>query len=310
MGDSKSGQIRSLLDVTEAVYGRQWTAGSGRSGSQPLIFEAGWVRLGCILRQSGPTSIVALSQQLGVSHPAVLQIAKRMIAEGTLADFRDRRDKRRRLLALTSHGRYVFQGIFAHQQLYEQLVFERLAPADLLRVLSKWEDMLNSEALVDKALKRISVIDIYPYSPEFKPDFELLNRHWIEQYFSIEPKDAAQFKDPEATIIKPGGKILFAVTQTGVTVGACALIHIDDSCAELAKMAVQEDFQGFGIGRQIAEAIIAEARAAGYQEIVLESNTQLHPAIGLYKALGFETTSTGESSDYARGNIKMRKFLR
>ena len=64
--------------------------------------DANWVRLGMLLLQRGPTTIMVLSERLAISHPAVMQIAKRLKAEDRVADFRDPRDKRKRMLALTS----------------------------------------------------------------------------------------------------------------------------------------------------------------------------------------------------------------
>ncbi len=48
-----------------------------------------------------------------------------MASTNTVADYRDRRDKRRRLLALTNSGRYYFSGLSAHAELEsEQLLVD------------------------------------------------------------------------------------------------------------------------------------------------------------------------------------------
>ena len=104
--------------------------------------DANWVRLGMLLLQCGPTTIMVLSERLAISHPAVLQIAKRLKAEDRVADFRDRRDKRKRMLALTSKGRYDFTGFIAHQQLQDAWLDKLLAPTGLSNVLKAWDNQL------------------------------------------------------------------------------------------------------------------------------------------------------------------------
>jgi hypothetical protein len=46
--------------------------------------------------------------------------------------------------------------------------------------------------------------------------FRSLNEQWIKQYFRVEAKDEAMFADPQKTILKRGGQILFAVAGARV----------------------------------------------------------------------------------------------
>ncbi|MAI53032.1 MAG: hypothetical protein CBC55_01185 [Gammaproteobacteria bacterium TMED95] len=271
--------------------------------------DANWVRLGMLLLQRGPTTIMVLSERLAISHPAVLQIAKRLKAEDRVADFRDRRDKRKRMLALTSKGRYDFTGFIAHQQLQDAWLDKLLAPTGLSNVLKAWDNQLVDTGSSGNLFGRLFGIEIVPFQSDYRSDFERLNRHWIEHYFEVELKDQAQFDDPQSTILAAGGEILFAITQTGIVVGTCALIVHDQTQVELAKMAVQEHFQGMGVGRLLVDAIIARARVLGFEEIILESNTVLAPAIALYRAVGFEPRPTQTTSDYARCNVAMQMSL-
>ena len=112
-----------------------------------------------------------------------------------------------------------------------------------------------------------------------------------------------------AKIVTPGGAIFFAVTASGQVVGTCALLHKAPRRAELAKMAVQEQFQGFGLGRRLGQAVIDYAEAAGFEDVVLESNQRLKPAISLYRSLGFIEEKATVTSDYARADIFMVKSL-
>ena len=60
-----------------------------------------------------------------------------------------------------------------------------------------------------------------------------------------------------------------------------------DGSFELAKLAVAQKVQGRGLGRLLAERVIAFARERGARRIVLWSASRLGPAVRLYEALGF-----------------------
>jgi|TARA_B110000914_G_scaffold226198_1_gene249722 DNA-binding MarR family transcriptional regulator/GNAT superfamily N-acetyltransferase len=304
MADQTTGHHSAFLERVQQAQGHyNEQAGLDKSLDAPRI------RLGLLLYNSGPASIVALSERLRISHPAVVQIARALIQDEYLADYRDRRDKRRRLLALTNSGRYYFSGISAHSELKEQLLSTLANAVGLPEVLARWSQALAEQSLSQRFDAVISGITITPYRAEFKTSFELLNRRWIEASFQVEDRDQAVFDDPEAKIITPGGAIFFAVTGRGHVVGACALLRQNARRAELAKMAVQEQFQQFGIGRRLGQAVIDFAEAAGFDDIVLESNRRLKPALSLYRALGFIEGPAPATSDYDRADIFMSKPL-
>ncbi len=94
-------------------------------------------------------------------------------------------------------------------------------------------------------------------------------------------------------------------TENEVVVGACALI-CDNEEFELARMAVDAQFRGRGIGRELANAVIACAKGKDAHEIMLLTNSILEPAIALYKALGFKVISEGPHPIYSRCDLVMR----
>jgi len=148
------------------------------------------------------------------------------------------------------------------------------------------------------------MIELHTNCPAHFDRFIALNEAWVEQYFALEDADRKLADDPNA-IIRNGGAIITA-TEEDTVVGACALVH-HDGHFELARMAVDENFRGCGIGRKLADAVIALARDRGAHEITLLSNTVLVPAIALYESLGFEVVSTGTHPVYSRCNVVMKK---
>src|SRR5690606_39452497 len=93
-------------------------------------------------------------------------------------------------------------------------------------------------------------------------------------------------------------------------VGVCALIpcHLDGYEFELAKMGVQENLRGIGIGKALAIHTVEKARALGAKKLFLESNRLLQPALSLYRKIGFVEVS-GVPSPYERSDIQMELDL-
>jgi GNAT superfamily N-acetyltransferase len=150
-------------------------------------------------------------------------------------------------------------------------------------------------------------IRIKSFSPELAAYFTDLNRAWIERYFAMEPLDEAVLTNPQAHVIDKGGYIFFAELN-GAIAGTFALQKNGEDTFELAKMAVDEAYQGLKVGHALMEAAIENAKRLGAKTLVLYSNTKLQPAIHLYQKFGFKEVPL-EHSEYSRSNIKMKKEL-
>jgi N-acetylglutamate synthase-like GNAT family acetyltransferase len=148
-------------------------------------------------------------------------------------------------------------------------------------------------------------VQIVDYSPQYEKAFHDLNEEWISKYFRMEESDHKALDHAQAYILDKGGHILVALHQ-GEPVGVCALIKMDHPkyAYELAKMAVSPNVQGLGIGKDLAQAVLARARENGAKWVYLESNTVLASAIHLYRKLGFQEVK-GIATPYERCNIQM-----
>ena len=84
----------------------------------------------------------------------------------------------------------------------------------------------------------------------------------------------------------PKGSLLLAKYQ-GKTVGCAALREFADGICEMRRLYVKQEFRRLKIGRQLAEAIIQQAREIGYNSMRLDF---IGPRIAeqLYKSFGFK----------------------
>lgn len=156
------------------------------------------------------------------------------------------------------------------------------------------------------------VIDIRSHAMAFGADFKRLNEAWISTYFWLEESDKQILNDPQKHILDKGGNVFFALLNNK-PVGTCALMVIDGVTCELAKMAVDSEFQGQGIGYKLGLTFIEKARHRGFSRIVLEGNTVLEASIALYRKLGFREVpielDIRSSTAHKRCNIFMELQL-
>ena len=154
-----------------------------------------------------------------------------------------------------------------------------------------------------------NVPTVLGFTPELATHFEALNREWIENYFEIEEADLEVFRDPYREIVEPGGQIFFVVNN-GAVLGTCAVMRLNESTYELAKMAVSPNAQGRGYSNLLMKSAISFAREQGAARLILLSNTRLAPAIALYRKFGFEPVPITDAEEYKRVDIQMELRLK
>ena len=85
----------------------------------------------------------------------------------------------------------------------------------------------------------------------------------------------------------PQGRLLLA--REGDTVLGCAALRsVDESTCEMKRVYVRPAARGRNLGRLLVDAILTEAKLAGYSRICLDVLPEFTAAQALYESMGFE----------------------
>ena len=280
-----------------------------------IEFEPRWFPVFYTLSKVSPSGVTEIANDLGVSHAAVSQVVRELLKKNLLTAVKDELDGRRRLLSLSDKGNELLPRI---QEVWNdiavaihQMISEHQSNIiDSIREVERSFEQSNLHQRVSKVTQQrcMDQVSIVEFQKEYKPYFKTLNYAWITKYFQLEQLDEEVLSNPEKIIIS-GGAVLFAKIG-GKVVGTCALIKLDTETYELAKMAVEEEFQGRQVGKKLGIAVIAKAHDLGAKKLILESNKKLTPALNLYRKLGFHPVcSDHQKSMYQRANITMEMQL-
>jgi len=83
-----------------------------------------------------------------------------------------------------------------------------------------------------------------------------------------------------------GGLFLASVNEK--IAGCVALRKIDDETSEMKRLFVRAEFRGSGLGKDLIERLIEEAKVIGYRKIRLDTLPEKMPqAVNLYEFYGF-----------------------
>ena len=274
-----------------------------------------WFPVFFMLTKKGEAAVNELADDVGQSHAAVSQVVRDMIKNDVVETQKCKHDGRVSKVSLTAKGKELAVKLEKQSNDVDVAVQQILSQSgsNIWSEIELFEHELNTKSLYQrvydiKKARESDSIKITPYEARFQSAFKALNQAWIEQYWEMEASDFQSLDAPKQHIIDQGGYIAFALKGNDV-VGTCALINNGNGEYELAKMAVKDGMKGLGIGEKLGQHIIDEAKSMGAKTVYLESNTQLTPALNLYRKLGFKKTTLKKPSPYHRCNIQMELTL-
>jgi DNA-binding MarR family transcriptional regulator/GNAT superfamily N-acetyltransferase len=301
------GFVTRLKRVSDAMLhdGRRLYKGLG------MDIEPNWYVVFKLLESRREATVTEIADMVGMSHPSVISILNKMEKAGYIESRPCSEDSRRRLLSLSGKAREKlpeFEKVWTAGVAGTRNLLCDVQALEFLDLLESRIAEKGFRRRTLEALERNSPVTIRGFSDALAPEFARLNYQWIEEYYEVEEHDREQLDDPKSYVIENGGEILFALNG-GEVVGTAALIEMGNGSFELAKMAVDGGFRGFGIGEKLMEGCIKYSRDAGKKSIILESNTKQIPAISLYRKFGFVEIPLDPDTLFKRANIRMELEL-
>lgn len=283
--------------------------------SLDVDFEPRWFTVFYLINQRESISVTEIANELGYTQPAVTQILNILIEKGFVKSVKEKEDSRKKILTITPKGKKLFENLQPVWQIIESTVREFFLSTgyDILTILDKIESGLSENDIYTRIEEKLKIlrengVEIIPYDDKYKDSFRDLNYEWIKKHFKIEDFDRLILENPKSEIIEKGGSIFFAKYEDRIA-GTAALLKHSDGSYELTKMAVDKDLRGRQIGIKLANAVIDKAREENAEELFLETNTTLTPALSLYRKLGFEEIQCDKPSKYERSTIRMNLKL-
>jgi len=132
---------------------------------------------------------------------------------------------------------------------------------------------------------------IIPASAEHLPAVrQLFEEYW--ESFGFTPcfqNFAAEVAGLPGYYVPPAGRLALLIGD-GQAAGCIALRPVDPIRAEAKRLYVRPAFRGRGAGEALMQWLIAEARAAGYRELVGDTMPVMQNALAMYERRGFERT--------------------
>jgi len=90
--------------------------------------------------------------------------------------------------------------------------------------------------------------------------------------------------------VPPGGRLALAMVNMQPA-GCISLKPLDSARGEFKRLYVRPQYRGMKIGRDLLAWIIAEAKAAGYRELLCDTMPVMADALAMYERAGFERTA-------------------
>ena len=230
------------------------------------------------------------------------RILKRFEGEALMSRQASRTDARSYSLWLTSQGIHAFNGM-RHKA--ENAVEQMLAPltqaerARLTAAMSEVESLLKAPEPGEIVLRGHRPGDmgwvIHRHGALYAREYG-----WDERFEALVAKIAADFVQN----LDPARERCWIADRGGEILGSVFLVRGDTAGqAKLRLLLIEPAARGLGLGKRLVGECVVFARAAGYREITLWTQSILSAARGIYAQAGFELMESRPDDSVAKGLI-------
>lgn len=227
-----------------------------------------------------------LGRELELDAGYLSRILKRFEKRGLLRRVVSKSDARRSHLALTAKGRRTLAPLEAASNAEVGAMLAPLPEAEQQRVV-------EAMRLIERRLSGAASQEEIVFREHRPGDMGwVISRHgalyaqeyqWTQEFEALVAEICAQF----IRNFDPEWERCWIAERAGERVGCVFVVKESPEVARLRMLLVEPSARGCGLGRALVRKVIEFARSAGYQKIVLWTNSILHAARHIYEAEGF-----------------------
>ncbi|MFO0993210.1 MAG: bifunctional helix-turn-helix transcriptional regulator/GNAT family N-acetyltransferase [Hyphomicrobiales bacterium] len=293
--DPLAADINAIRQFNRAYTRRIGLLNRGLLQSDFTLVEA---RILFELARNEGTTASALAELLALDPGYLSRLLSGLAKRGLIARKPSAEDRRAAMLDLTQAGRDAFAEL------------DRRSKAEINEMLANLtaasrRDLVSAMATIERHLGngKPAEIRIRTHGPG--------DLGWIvERHGAVYARDYGFDSGFEALVAEIAAKFLkdfdparercWIAELDGHRVGSVMLVKQSHETAKLRLLLVEAEARGLGLGRQLVETCLQFARATGYREIVLWTNSILDEARGLYESLGFTLVNEEPHHSFGR----------
>jgi DNA-binding MarR family transcriptional regulator/N-acetylglutamate synthase-like GNAT family acetyltransferase len=303
--DSLAADIEVIRQFNRAYTRRIGLLNRGLLKSEFSLVEA---RILYELAHWETTTAAELADFLALDPGYLSRLLSGLTKRGLVSRVPSGQDRRASVLALTDSGRDAFAELDKRSKTEVGEMLGGLSSA-------RRREVIGAMATVERYLGGAKAADIRIRAHE--PG----DLGWIvERHGAVYARDYGFDAGFEALVAEIAAKFLKDFDPTrercwiaeldGRRVGSVMLVKRSHEIAKLRLLLVEAEARGLGLGRQLAETCLRFARAAGYREITLWTNSILDEARGLYESLGFTLLTETPHHSFGRDLVGQDWSLR
>jgi DNA-binding MarR family transcriptional regulator/GNAT superfamily N-acetyltransferase len=254
-----------------------------------LLFELG---------QRDRTEVSALRRGLDIDAGYLSRILSRFEGDQLITREKSETDARRQVIALTAAGRALQQSLDTRAAGEIGALLGRLGEDAQQRLVASMREI--TQVLTGAPSPRAYLLRaprpgdlgwvIQRQAAGYAAEYG-----WDESYEALVARIIADYVDSH----DPAREAAWIAEADGQRVGSILCVRKSGTVAQLRLLYVDPGARGLGIGSKLVEECLRFARAAGYTEMTLWTNSVLAEARRIYQRTGF--TLTGEEAHHSFG---------
>src|SRR5580704_16510651 len=238
-----------------------------------LLFELG---------QQDSTGVSALRRGLDIDAGYLSRILSRFEATGLITRNKSGTDARRQVIALTPAGRELQQSLDTGAVEQIGALLDSLGEEAQRRLVAGIRELTGAPTPRSYLLRAPRPGDlgwvVQRQAAGYVPEYG-----WDDTYEAMVARIVADYVDHR----DPARESAWIAEADGERVGSIVCVRKSDTVAQLRLLYVDPAARGLGIGSKLVEECLRFARAAGYTEIMLWTNSVLTEARRIYERAGF-----------------------